>query len=40
VSSPLILTVGVVYLLVAVDQARKGDTGMAIANIGLAMSSR
>jgi len=46
-SSPLILAVGAVYLAVAVDQARKGETGMAIAwfgyaiaNIGLAMSSR
>lgn len=46
-SSPLILCVGAVYLFVAVDQARKGDTGMAIAwagyaiaNVGLAMSAR
>lgn len=46
-SSPLILAVGAVYLVVAVDQARKGDTGMAIAwlgyavaNVGLAMSAR
>lgn len=46
-SSRLILAVGAVYLLVAVDQARKGQVGMAIAwagyalaNVGLAMSSR
>lgn len=46
-SSPLILCVGVVYLLVAVDQFKKGATGMAIAwfgyalaNVGLAMSAR
>jgi hypothetical protein len=46
-SGPLILIVGVVYLTVAWDQARKGDTGMAIAwfgyalaNVGLAMAAR
>ena len=46
-STPLILVVGVVYLAVAVDQFRKGDTGMAIAwfgyalaNVGLAMVAK
>lgn len=46
-SGPLIFIVGVVYLAVAWDQARKGDTGMAIAwfgyalaNVGLAMAAR
>lgn len=46
-STPLILCVGVVYLLVAVDQWRKGDSGMALAwlgyalaNVGLAMNAR
>jgi hypothetical protein len=46
-SSPLILVVGLVYLAVAIDQWRKGDSGMAIAwlgyalaNVGLAMSAR
>jgi len=46
-SSTLILCVGVVYLMVGVDQFRKGDTGMAIAwlgyalaNVGLAMNAK
>ena len=46
-SAPLILGVGAVYLLVALDQYRKGDVGMAVAwlgyamaNVGLAMSAR
>lgn len=46
-SSPLILIVGVVYLLVSLDQLRKGDVGMSIAwfgyfigNIGLAMACK
>jgi hypothetical protein len=46
-SSPLILTVGVVYLVVAVDQYRQGSPGMALAwagyalaNVGLAMSAK
>lgn len=46
-SSPLILAVGVVYLVVAADQLAKGATGMAIAwfgyalaNVGLAMAAR
>ena len=46
-STPLILCVAVVYLLVAVDQWRKGDGGMALAwlgyalsNVGLAMNAR
>lgn len=46
-SAPLILGVGLVYLVVAVDQYRQGATGMAIAwlgyalaNVGLAMSAR
>ena len=46
-STPLILGVGAVYLIVALDQYRKGEVGMAIAwlgyamaNVGLAMSAR
>lgn len=46
-SSPLILAVGVVYLVVAIDQARRGSPGMAIAwagyalaNVGLAMEAK
>ena len=46
-SSPLILGVGVVYLIVAVDQYRQGSPGMAIAwfgyalaNVGLAMAAK
>lgn len=46
-SSPLILAVGVVYLVVAFDQLRKGSPGMAIAwfgyalaNVGLAYAAR
>lgn len=46
-SAPLILGVGVVYFVVAIDQYRKGAVGMAIAwmgyslaNIGLAMSAK
>jgi hypothetical protein len=46
-SSPLILGVGVVYLIVALDQWAKGSTGMAIAwagyalaNVGLAMAAK
>ena len=46
-SAPLILAVGAVYLLVALDQYRQGSPGMAIAwtgyalaNVGLAMSAR
>lgn len=46
-SSTLILCVGFVYLMVAVDQWAKGSPGMAIAwagyalaNVGLAMSAR
>lgn len=46
-SSPLILAVGVVYLVVSVDQLRKGSPGMAIAwfgyalaNVGLAMAAK
>lgn len=46
-SAPLILCVGVVYLVVALDQYRQGSTGMAIAwagyalaNVGLAMSAK
>ena len=46
-SSPLILAVGVVYLVVALDQYRQGSAGMAIAwfgyalaNVGLAMAAR
>jgi hypothetical protein len=46
-SAPLILIVGVVYLVVAVDQFRQGSPGMAIAwfgyalaNVGLAMAAK
>ena len=46
-SAPLILAVGVVYLVVALDQYRHGSPGMAIAwagyalaNVGLAMSAK
>ena len=46
-SSTLILCVGFVYLMVGVDQYRKGDPGMALAwlgyalaNVGLAMNAR
>lgn len=46
-SAPLILGVGVVYLVVAVDQWRQGSPGMAIAwfgyamaNVGLAMAAK
>ena len=46
-SAPLILGVGVVYLVVAIDQWVKGSPGMAIAwagyalaNVGLAMAAK
>lgn len=46
-SSPLILAVGVVYLVVACDQWRQGSPGMALAwagyalaNVGLAMAAK
>ena len=46
-SAPLILIVGVVYLVVALDQFRQGSPGMAIAwfgyalaNVGLAMAAQ
>lgn len=46
-SGPLIIGVGVVYLVVALDQYRQGATGMAIAwfgyalaNVGLAMVAK
>lgn len=46
-SSPLILGVGVVYLIVAFDQFRQGSPGMAlawfgyaVANVGLAMAAK
>lgn len=46
-SSPLILFVGAIYLVVAIDQFRKGSPGMAIAwfgyalaNVGLAMAAK
>jgi hypothetical protein len=38
-SSTLILSVGCVYLLVAVDQFRKGDAGMALAWLGYALAN-
>lgn len=46
-SAPLILAVGVVYLVVALDQYRQGSPGMAlawfgyaVANVGLAMAAK
>lgn len=46
-SAPLILGVGAVYLIVALDQFRQGSPGMAIAwlgyavaNVGLAMVAK
>ncbi len=46
-SAPLILIVGGVYLVVAFDQWRQGNPGMALAwagyalaNVGLAMSAK
>jgi len=46
-SAPLILGVGVVYLVVALDQFRQGSPGMAlawfgyaVANVGLAMVAK
>ena len=39
VSAPLILGVGVVYLVVAVDQYRQGSPGMAIAWAGYALAN-
>jgi hypothetical protein len=46
-SAPLILIVGAVYLVVAADQYRQGNPGMALAwagyalaNVGLAMASK
>lgn len=46
-SAPLILAVGAVYLIVALDQYRQGSPGMAIAwlgyalaNVGLAMAAK
>lgn len=38
-SAPLIIGVGVVYLVVACDQARKGEIGMAIAWAGYALAN-
>jgi hypothetical protein len=39
VSSPLIIGVGVVYLVVAVDQWRHAQYGMAIAWAGYAIAN-
>lgn len=46
-SGPLIIGVGVVYLVVALDQYRQGSHGMALAwfgyalaNVGLAMVAK
>ena len=46
-SAPLIIGVGVVYLVVSLDQYRQGSPGMAIAwfgyalaNVGLAMVAK
>lgn len=38
-SSPLIIAVGAVYLVVAADQLRHGQYGMAIAWAGYAISN-
>ena len=38
-SAPLIIGVGVVYLVVAVDQYRQGSPGMAIAWFGYALAN-
>jgi hypothetical protein len=38
-SSPLIIFVGAVYLLVAFDQLRHGHPGMAIAWLGYAIAN-
>ena len=38
-SSPLIIAVGAVYLLVAADQLRHGQYGMAIAWTGYALAN-
>jgi len=38
-SAPLIIGVGVVYLVVAVDQLRHGHPGMAIAWLGYALAN-
>jgi hypothetical protein len=38
-SSTLILCVGFVYLMVSVDQFRKGDPGMALAWLGYALAN-
>lgn len=45
-SAPLILFVGAIYLLVALDQAMKGSPmalawlGYALANVGLALAAK
>jgi hypothetical protein len=39
VSSPLILGVGVVYIVIAVDQYRHGAPGMALAWFGYALAN-
>ena len=39
VSAPLILGVGVVYLVVAIDQYRNGSPGMAIAWLGYSLAN-
>jgi hypothetical protein len=38
-SSTLILCVGFVYLMVGIDQFRKGDPGMALAWLGYALAN-
>jgi len=38
-SSTMILCVGFVYLMVGVDQFRKGDPGMALAWLGYALAN-
>lgn len=45
-SAPLILLVGVVYLVVAIDQGMKGSpmaiawAGYSLANVGLALAAK
>jgi len=38
-SATLILCVGFVYLMVGIDQFRKGDPGMALAWLGYALAN-
>jgi len=38
-AAPLIWFVGVIYLVVAIDQWRKGDHGMALAWLGYSLAN-